>query len=107
MARTFARILAFMLAVVGIYAYIGQLMPQFEEHPPRKRLITVQTPPDELVAIGQELTRGKGGCLVCHKDAEPGNVRGPALRQHDGGGLDLRARHVRRTAPRRALSIPA
>ena len=77
MARTFARIFAFMLAVVGIYAYVGILLPQFEEHPPKKRVITVQTPPDELVAIGQELTRGKGGCLVCHKDAETGNVRGP------------------------------
>jgi mono/diheme cytochrome c family protein len=81
MARSFARIFAFMLAVVGIYAYVGQLLPQFEEHPPQKRVITVQTPPDELVAIGQELTRGKGGCLVCHKDAETGNVRGPDLRQ--------------------------
>lgn len=81
MARSFARIFAFMLAVVGLYAWIGQLLPQFEEHPPKKRVITVQTPPDELVAIGQELTRGKGGCLVCHKDAESGNVRGPDLRQ--------------------------
>ncbi len=81
MARSFARIFAFMLAVVGIYAYVGQLLPQFEEHPPKKSVITVQTPPGELVAIGQELTRGKGGCLVCHKDAETGNIRGPDLRQ--------------------------
>lgn len=81
MARSFARIFAFMLAVVGLYAWVGQLLPQFEEHPPKKRVITVQTPPDELVAIGQELARGKGGCLVCHKDAETGNIRGPDLRQ--------------------------
>lgn len=81
MAWTYARIFAFMLAVVGMYAYVGQLMPQFEEHPPKKRVISVQTPPAELVTIGQELARGKGGCLVCHKDAETGNERGPDLRQ--------------------------
>ena len=81
MAPTFVKIFAFMLAVVGIYAWVGQLLPQFEEHPPKKRVISVQTPADELVAIGQELARGKGGCLVCHKDAETGNVRGPDLRQ--------------------------
>jgi mono/diheme cytochrome c family protein len=81
MTRTFLKIFAFMLLVVGTYAYVGQLVPQFEEHPPAKRIITVQTPPQELAAIGQELLRGKGGCLVCHKDSETGNERGPDLRQ--------------------------
>ena len=33
--------------------------------------------------------------------------RGPALRQHDGGGRDLRARGVRRTASRRPLIAAA
>lgn len=70
-----------MLAVVGIYAWVGQLLPQFEEHPPKKTVITPQTPPVELAAIGEELLRGKGGCLICHKVSETGNVRGPDLRQ--------------------------
>lgn len=84
MKTTFAKIFAFMLAVVGLYAYVGQLVPQFEEHPPAKKVITPQAPPQELASIGQELLRGKGGCLICHKDAESGNERGPDLRQAAG-----------------------
>jgi mono/diheme cytochrome c family protein len=84
MKATIAKIFLFMLAVVSLYAYVGQLVPQFEEHPPQKKVITPETPKDELVASGQEILRGKGGCLVCHKDQERGNERGPDLRQAAG-----------------------
>lgn len=84
MARTFIKIFIFMLVVVGIYAYVGQLVPQFEEHPPKKKVITPETGKEELVSIGQEILRGKGGCLICHKDSETGNERGPDLRQAAG-----------------------
>lgn len=75
------RIALFVLAVVAIYAYVGQLLPQFEEHPPAKKVITAAMPAAELATIGEELVRVKGGCLVCHKVAERGNERGPDLRQ--------------------------
>ena len=88
LARTFLKIFVFVLAVVGIYAYVGQLVPQFEEHPPKTKVITAETDREELTAIGQELLRGKGGCLVCHKDSETGNVRGPDLRQAAGGAAN-------------------
>jgi mono/diheme cytochrome c family protein len=78
---TFFKVFAFVVATVSVYAYVGQLVPQFEEHPPKRLSITAETPADELVAAGQELVRGKGGCLVCHKDQERGNERGPDLRQ--------------------------
>jgi mono/diheme cytochrome c family protein len=81
MAGHFLRIFGFMLAVVGVYAWVGQLLPQFEEHPPAKRVVDARTPPEELAAIGEELVRGKGGCLVCHKVTEAGNERGPDLRK--------------------------
>ncbi|MDP2787434.1 MAG: c-type cytochrome [Pseudomonadota bacterium] len=81
MIRTFIKAFIFMLAVVSLYAWVGQLVPQFEEQPPKKKIITPQTPPDELLAIGQETLRGKGGCLICHKDQDAGNERGPDLRK--------------------------
>lgn len=81
MARTFIKIFVFMLAVVGTYAYVGQLVPQFEEHPPKKKVITPETGKEDLIAIGREILHGKGGCLICHKDSESGNERGPDLRQ--------------------------
>lgn len=81
MKSTLARIVAFTLTVVGLFAYLGQLVPQFEEHPPQKVVITAATEPADLIEFGKELVRGKGGCLVCHKDQEAGNERGPDLRQ--------------------------
>lgn len=84
MSRTFFKVFAFVVATVSVYAYVGQLVPQFEEHPPKKTRIAADMPSDELVAAGQELLRGKGGCLVCHKDQEQGNLRGPDLRQAAG-----------------------
>lgn len=81
MKATFARIFLFLLAIVGTYAYVGQLVPQFEEPPPAKKFISTQTPPQELAAIGEEILRSKGGCLICHKVTEQGNERGPDLRQ--------------------------
>lgn len=84
MKVTFLKIFAFLLATVSTYSYVGQLVPQFEEQPPAKKLITISTPPAELAAIGEELVRVKGGCLICHKVTESGNVRGPDLRQAAG-----------------------
>lgn len=81
MGGHFLRIVAFVVLVVGAYAYVGQLMPQFEEHPPAKKVITGETPAAELAAIGEELLRGKGGCLICHKVSDAGNERGPDLRK--------------------------
>lgn len=81
MGGTFLKVFAFVLLVVGVYAYVGQLIPQFEEHPPKKRTIAPATAPADLVAIGEELLHGKGGCLICHKITEKGNDRGPDLRQ--------------------------
>jgi len=84
MKLTFLKIFAFLLVTVSIYSYVGQLVPQFEEYPPAKKVITVSTPPAELAAIGEELVRVKGGCLICHKVTETGNERGPDLRKAAG-----------------------
>jgi mono/diheme cytochrome c family protein len=81
MRATFVKITLFALAVVGAFAYVGQLLPQFEDHPPAKKVIAPATEPSELALIGEELVRVKGGCLVCHKVADRGNERGPDLRQ--------------------------
>ena len=84
MKITFLKIFVFLIATVSIYSYVGQLVPQFEEYPPEKKVITVSTPPSELAAIGEELVRVKGGCLICHKVTETGNERGPDLRKAAG-----------------------
>ena len=80
MKHTFVKIFVFMIVVIGIYAYVGQLLPQFEEYPPAKKVITPKTSTEDLISFGREILRNKGGCLICHKDSETGNERGPDLR---------------------------
>lgn len=75
------KVALFVLAVIGLFAWAGQLLPQFEEHPPAKRELVAGMPPVEIAAIGEELVRVKGGCLVCHKVTSRGNERGPDLRE--------------------------
>lgn len=81
---TFLKVFVFVVATVSVYSYVGQLVPQFEEHPPAKKVITVSTPAAELAVIGEDLLRNKGGCLICHKVTETGNERGPDLRKAAG-----------------------
>lgn len=112
MKITFFKIFAFLLATVSLYSYVGQLVPQFEEHPPAKKVITVTTPPSELAAIGEELVRVKGGCLICHKVTETGNERGPDLRQAAGqaakrkDGMDAEAYLIEALAEPDVFLVP-
>ena len=45
-----------------------------------KVVITVDTDADELTSMGETLVAEKGGCLLCHKITDTGNVRAPDLR---------------------------
>jgi cytochrome c2 len=80
MKKVFLRILLFVLAIDLFYMYIGQTVTQSEQHPPAELEITPENEPAELVSMGEELVKNKGGCLICHKITETGNERGPDLR---------------------------
>ena len=83
MKRTFAKVFLFVVGVVSIFAAVGRLVPQVEEHPPVKQAVTPQSTPEELASMGREILHSSG-CLICHKDSETGNERGPDLRQAAG-----------------------
>jgi mono/diheme cytochrome c family protein len=80
MTRVYFRILLLVVTITAFYMYVGQTVTQSEQHPPAELTITAEATPDELVVMGEELVKNKGGCLICHKIAETGNERGPDLR---------------------------
>ncbi len=80
------------LAVLGLFAYFSNWIPQTRWEPPQKRQISEQMTPIELAKIGEVLARERG-CMLCHT-LEPGVGvkglgRGPnffqlALRRKEG-----------------------
>ncbi len=81
MTAVFLRILGFVFLIVLFYGGIGNLwLTQTEEHPPPRLEINVHTDTDTLISMGRTLLGSKGGCLLCHKITEQGNMRGPDLR---------------------------
>ncbi len=80
MKKVFLRLFLFVVLIDGFYLYVGQTVTQSEQHPPAELEIKPETPPAELVSMGEGLVKNKGGCLICHKITETGNERGPDLR---------------------------
>ena len=63
---TALKILIFTVGVVAFYAYVGQMVPQKETHPPENTEIRADMTTDEMVEVGKEIAGGKGTCLTCH-----------------------------------------
>jgi mono/diheme cytochrome c family protein len=74
-----ARIGALVLATTGFYAYVGQMVPQREVHPPKETDLTGDLSTADMVKIGREIMEGKGLCLTCHTLGKTGALRFPDL----------------------------
>lgn len=61
--------LKILLTVVGtlaVYTLVANIIPQVQSAVPEEVVLTAETTPEELVAIGEELYAGVGGCTACH-----------------------------------------
>jgi mono/diheme cytochrome c family protein len=74
-----ARIGALVLASTAFYAYVGQMVPQREVHPPQETDLTGDLSTADMVKIGREIMEGKGLCLTCHTIGQSGALRFPDL----------------------------
>ena len=73
------KISLFALAVIGVYAYYANSIPQIESRPPEEVTVKAEElSPEQLVALGEKVVSTKGGCLVCHSIGQPGQ-RAPDL----------------------------
>ncbi len=80
------KIILFTVLVTAFYAYIGQMVPQKEVHPPKDREFRSDMTTEEMVDAGQEIVGGKGTCLGCHTIGADKPGRFPDL-----GGIGARA----------------
>ncbi|MBI2060004.1 MAG: cytochrome c [Nitrospirae bacterium] len=84
--KVIGRILLFVVAVTGFYAWFVTKIPQSESLPPEE----IKLNPDTLtcaqvIEAGKKTLTGKGQCLVCHT-IDPPDGRGPAY-----SGIGVRA----------------
>lgn len=75
------------LGTTGLYAYIGQLVPQKEVLPPAETVISAEMTTEQLVQVGRQVAESKGICLTCHTIGQSGG----ALRFPDLAGVGGRA----------------
>jgi mono/diheme cytochrome c family protein len=68
---------AFALVVMGSYTWYANSIPQIESKPPEALSLEGHATPQQLVAAGETLFRGKGQCTTCHGIGRAG--RGPDL----------------------------
>ncbi len=66
MFRTNLNILITVLATLGVYTLVANIIPQVQSAVPEELVLSADTSPEELAAIGGEVYAGIGGCTACH-----------------------------------------
>lgn len=73
------RIGGLVFATTAFYAYVGQMVPQKEVHPPQEITFGENMTTADMVKVGREIMNGKGICLTCHTVGKTGALRFPDL----------------------------
>lgn len=60
------KILLTVIGTLAVYTLVANIIPQVRSAVPEEVVLTAETTPEELVAIGEELYAGVGGCTACH-----------------------------------------
>ncbi|MDX1673378.1 MAG: c-type cytochrome [Longimicrobiales bacterium] len=76
MWQTNLKVLSVVLVTVALYTGVANWIPQVESAPPEELSFTGDVSAEELVAAGEELFLGAGGCAACHGSG----TRAPNLR---------------------------
>lgn len=66
MWRTNLRILAVVLGTLGFYTLIANKIPQVQSEVPKALTLGADVTPEQLVAAGEQVYTGIGGCTTCH-----------------------------------------
>ncbi len=60
------KILFTVIATLGVFTFVANVIPQVQSAVPEEIILTEDTTPEELAAIGAEVYAGVGGCTACH-----------------------------------------
>ena len=88
MLMTNLKILAVILGTVTLYTVLASAIPQIESEVPQELTLGADFSSDELVAAGEDLYQGAGGCVACHGLG----TRAPNLLADEGGTGQIGAR---------------
>jgi len=66
MWQTNLKILLTVVGTLGVYTVVANIIPQVQSAVPEELVLTADTSPEELAAIGEDLYAGIGGCTACH-----------------------------------------
>jgi mono/diheme cytochrome c family protein len=92
MWRTNLRVLAVAIGTIGFYTVIAHSIPQLQSEVPETLALGSNATPEALVAAGERIYNGAGGCAACHGLG----TRAPNLLTDDGSGGTIGARCDRR-----------
>lgn len=88
MLQTNLKILLTVLATLGVYTLVANVIPQVESDVPEDVSFSADVTSAELVDAGRQLFEGAGGCTACHGLG----TRAPNLRSDEGGQGPIGAR---------------
>jgi mono/diheme cytochrome c family protein len=88
MWRTNLKVLFATLVVVGFYTGVAHIIPQLESEVPEALALTGDVSSEQLVAAGERIYNGAGGCTACHGLG----TRAPNLLTDHGGQGPIGAR---------------
>ena len=95
----FLKIVLFVLIVVGLFAYLGNMVPQVStEQAGSEKLDYGKMSQDEFVKAGERIVMGKGTCYICHSIGNHIGTRAPDL-NNVGARLGQRVQEANQVRP--------
>lgn len=73
--KVYLKVVLFVMAVAGVFAYFGNVVPQFSATPTKQ--IKVGETPAELIRAGKKIFEREDSCLSCHAIGEDPKARCP------------------------------
>jgi len=70
--KTFLKVFAFNVVIIGFFLYVGNSIPQLRQDPPKELVLAADAPAEDFVKAGQEIFYGKGTCALCHEIGKKG-----------------------------------
>jgi len=66
MWRTNLKLIGLVIGVLGVYTLVANSIPQMQSEVPKQIDMSGDVTPQQLVAIGEGIFNGAGGCTACH-----------------------------------------
>jgi mono/diheme cytochrome c family protein len=82
------KVFALVFGLIAFYTFLANAIPQVESEVPEELSFSTNVTPEELVAAGEQLYSGAGGCTACHGLG----TRAPNLLADEGGTGTIGAR---------------